>query len=124
MGIFLDSPPTRELTVCSGCDRSYYDECPRCKITVVEIPVVRDHNPPVIAIVINPNPWLVETFGPFEDLQMAQEWALKVMEQWWPDNTYVWNEEFTQYEDVDALSYGTYGTGIKIDVLEHPVEGR
>ena len=121
MALFLDIPKGRIAKVCPGCDMSYYDVCPRCNKKVT---VVRDHNPPVIAMVVNSNPWLVETFGPFDDLDAAQEWALKVMKQWWPDNTYEWNEELTQYEDVDALSYGDYGSGIKIDVLEHPVDGR
>ena len=122
MALFQDTPDIRTLTVCPGCDRSYYDRCPRCEKTVRVVDVERDHNPPVIAIVINPNPWLVETFGPFEDLQMAQEWALEKMEQWWPDETFVWNDEFTQYEN--TTDWGGYMSGIKIDVLEHPVDGK
>lgn len=123
MALLMDTPKGRKPKICSGCDRTYYDVCPRCKDTAVEISVVRDHNPPVIAIVINPNPWLVETFGPFEDLESAQEWALEKMSIWWPDNTYTWNEVTNTYENLDSDQWD-YGNGIHIDVLEHPVHGK
>lgn len=86
----------------------------------------------IIAIVVYPNYWLTKAFGPFDDLDVAREWAEKVLKQWYPLENFEWNDETTTYSATSNLMdrhtgpsyFKNHAMGIKIDVLEDPVNGK